>query len=194
MGTVSIICMVIGAVAAVICGIWVVLEKVFKMGKAAQRMDSIESDVSTIKKTMESLPCSKHLEDITKIKTILVEKYSKMFNVLTMKCSPRRLSEVGQKLYDKVHGEDFIKTNKMALFDYIKQSKPLVALDVEQAANAACMSLTSTPAFNDLKDFVYNEPTWTLKDGSKFDITVGDLCIVIGLKLRDKYLEEVGVK
>lgn len=27
----------------------------------------------------------------------------------------------------------------------------------------------------------------------KYDITVSDLCFVIGLRLRDKYLDEVGV-
>lgn len=27
----------------------------------------------------------------------------------------------------------------------------------------------------------------------KYDITVNDLCFVIGLRLRDKYLEEVGI-
>lgn len=59
----------------------------------------------------------------------------------------------------------FLWEYKNALFDFIKNSKPLVALDVEQAANAACMSLVPTPAFNGLKDFVYNEPSWTLDSG-----------------------------
>lgn len=73
-------------------------------------------------------------------------------------------------------------------------ANPLVALDVEQAANNACLSLIKTPALNDIKDFVYNEPTWVLPDGTKYDITVNDVCFVIGLKLRDYYLSEVGIK
>lgn len=193
MNIVEIICTVIGAIAVILSGVWAIFNKIFNAGKTAQRINSIEENVSDIKQSIENFPCSSHYEDITKIKTILVEKYPKAFSIFSMKCSPRRLNELGEKLYAKIHGDDFINKNKSVLFEFIKQTNPLVALDVEQAANAACFSLTSTPAFNDLKDFVYNEPTWELGDGSKYDITLNDLCFVIGLKLRDRYLDEVGL-
>lgn len=193
MNTIEIICTVIGAVAIILGGVWFIFDKIFKVGKTAQRIDNIEGSVSEIKQSIGGFPCNNHHEDITKIKTILIEKYPKAFSIFSMKCSPRRLNELGEKLYAKIHGDDFINRNKSVLFEFIKQTNPLVALDVEQAANAACFSLTNTPAFNDLKDFVYNEPTWELEDGSKYDITVNDLCFVIGLKLRDRYLDEVGL-
>ena len=114
--------------------------------------------------------------------------------IFSMKQGPRVLNDWGEKLYAKIHGDEFIEKNKQALFDYIKETKPLVALDVEQAAGAACLSLTKTSAFNDIKDFVYNEPAWTLPDGSKYEISLNDVCFVLGLVLRDRYLQEVGVK
>ncbi len=193
MGTVGIFCTVICAVGTVLGGVWLIICKVFKTGKVAQRIDNMEEDIAAIRKSIENLPCGKHHEDITKIKTVLIEKHPKAYDVFSVKCSPRRLNELGEKLYGKVQGDEFIDKNKTALFDFIKQTRPLVALDVEQAANSACLSLVRTPAFNRLKDFVYNEPTWKLQDGSLYDITVNDLCFVIGLRLRDKYLDEIGL-
>lgn len=193
MGTIEIICTVIGAVATILGGVWFIISKAFKTGQVAQRIDSIEEDISAIRESVEKLPCGSHHEDITKIKTIIIEKYPKSYNIFSIKCSPRRLNDLGEKLYEKIKGDEFIDENKSKLFDFIKKSNPLVELDVEQAANSACMSLVNTPSFNKLKNFVYNEPTWNLPDGSRYDITVNDLCFVIGLRLRDKYLEEKGI-
>ena len=88
-------------------------------------------------------------------------------------------------------GEKFINENKTALFKLISDSRPLVELDVEQAAVAACLALAGTPAFNRIKQFVYEEPAWKLPDGAAYDITTEDVCFVIGLRLRDIYLNEV---
>lgn len=194
MSTIEIIFSIIGIALSVCGGIWLVFEKIFKFGKIAQRIDDIENNVKDIKNSTGNLPCSTHHDDITKIKTVLVEKYPKASNIFSIKCSPRQLNDLGVKLFKKIDGEKFIKENKETLFDYIRRTKPLVALDVEQAASAACFSLVPTPAFNRLKDFVYNEPTWDLSDGRKYDITVNDICFVIGLKLRDLYLKEVGLQ
>lgn len=190
MNTIEVICTVIGAIALILGGVWFIFDKIFKVGKTAQRIDNIEGSVSEIKQSIGNFPCSNHHEDITKIKTILVEKYPKAYSVFSMKCSPRQLNNLGKKLYDRIKGDEFINDNKTALFDFINQTNPLVALDVEQAALSACLSLVRTPAFNDLKDFVYNEPTWDLPDGGKYDITLNDICFILSLPLRDKYLEE----
>jgi hypothetical protein len=66
-------------------------------------------------------------------------------------------------------------------------------LDVEQAANAACLSLIPTPEFNKLKDFVYNAPSIEVADGEKYDIALNDICFVLSLPLRDMYLKEQGL-
>lgn len=194
MNTIEIICTVIGAVGVILGGIWFLFDKVFRIGKTSQRISSMEKNLDEMKDAITKLPCGMHHEDITKIKTILVEKYPKSYNVFSIKSSPRHLNDLGEKLYSKINGESFIIENKKVLFDYITNTRPLVALDVEQAANEACRSLLRTPAFNRLKDFVYNEPSWELQDGTKYDISVNDLCFVIGIKLRDKYLAEVGLQ
>ena len=190
MNVIEIICTVIGAVATILGGVWFILSKVFKMGQTSVRIDNIEKSVTKLENMTEHLPCNAHHDDITKIKTVLVEKYPKSSSVFSMKSSPRKLNPTGEKLFAAINGEQFLKYNKERLFGYISDNSPLVALDVEQLSNAACLSLVSTPAFNSMKNYVYNEPTWTLPDGKQYDITINDICVVLGLRLRDMYLSE----
>lgn len=190
MNMIEIICTVIGAVATILGGVWFILSKVFKMGQTSGRIDNIEKSVTKLENVMDRLPCNVHHDDITKIKTVLVEKYPKSSSVFSIKSSPRKLNPTGEKLFAAIKGEQFLKDNKERLFGYISDNSPLVALDVEQLSNAACLSLVSTPAFNSLKNYVYNEPTWTLPDGKQYDITINDICFVLGLRLRDMYLSE----
>lgn len=190
MNVIEIICTVIGAVATILGGVWFILSKVFKMGQTSVRIDNIEKSVTKLENMTEYLPCNAHHDDITKIKTVLVEKYPKSSSVFSMKSSPRKLNPTGEKLFAAINGEQFLKDNKERLFGYISDNSPLVALDVEQLSNAACLSLVSTPAFNSMKNYVYNEPTWTLPDGKQYDITINDICFVLGLRLRDMYLSE----
>lgn len=190
MNVIEIICTVIGAVATILGGVWFILSKVFKMGQTSVRIDNIKKSVTKLENMTEHLPCNAHHDDITKIKTVLVEKYPKSSSVFSMKSSPRKLNPTGEKLFAAINGEQFLKDNKERLFGYISDNSPLVALDVEQLSNAACLSLVSTPAFNSMKNYVYNEPTWTLPDGKQYDITINDICFVLGLRLRDMYLSE----
>ncbi len=190
MNVIEIICTVIGAVATILGGVWFILSKVFKMGQTSVRIDNIEKSVTKLENMTEHLPSNAHHDDITKIKTVLVEKYPKSSSVFSMKSSPRKLNPTGEKLFAAINGEQFLKDNKERLFGYISDNSPLVALDVEQLSNAACLSLVSTPAFNSMKNYVYNEPTWTLPDGKQYDITINDICFVLGLRLRDMYLSE----
>lgn len=157
-------------------------------GGLDRRVDNVDDATMALKTSMEKLPCSAHHVDITKIKTILVEKFPRAFSVFSMKMSPRKLNETGEKLFAAINGEQFLNEQKDSLFAYITANNPFVALDVEQLANAACMSLVPTPVFNSLKNYVYNEPTWTLPDGGKYDITIDDVCFVLSLRLRDMYL------
>ncbi|MGN1213403.1 MAG: hypothetical protein ACI4TR_00760 [Bacteroidaceae bacterium] len=190
MNLIEIICMVIGAVATILGGVWLILSKVFKMGQTSGRIDNIEKTMTKLESLVDRLPCNIHHDDITKIKTVLVEKYPKSSSVFSMKSSPRKLNETGEKLYAAINGEQFLKENKETLFNYISDNSPLVALDVEQLANSACLSLVPTAAFNSMKNYVYNEPTWTLPNGNQYDITINDVCFVLGLQLRDMYLSE----
>lgn len=95
-------------------GVWFILSKVFKMGQTSVRIDNIEKAVMKL----ESV-CNAHHDDITKIKTVMVEKYPKSSSVFSMKSSPRKLNPTGEKLFAAINGEQFLKDNKESLFGYI---------------------------------------------------------------------------
>jgi hypothetical protein len=115
-------------------------------------------------------------------------------NIFSIKVSPRALNELGKRLFNDIDGNSFLKENKNVLFKSITESNPLTELDVEQVANVACLSLVSTPAFNKMKDFVYNSPAVEIEGGKKYDISLNDICFVLSIPLRDMYLNNIGLK
>lgn len=72
--------------------------------------------------------------------------------------------------------------------------KPQTAYDVESSANYVCVVNTKESIFNDIKNFVYNAPLMVqkYKDGKEhsYDLSLGDVCYVLSLPLRDMYLKE----
>lgn len=159
-------------------------------------------------KKMEQLPCNDHdgrmgelektmadiKEDLTVIKSVIIQKYPTSANVFSMKKSPRRLNEMGEWLFEQVKGREFLEKNKGFLFAKMDDGHPSTALDVENAAHIACSSSTNEPMFSEIKNFVYNAPSIDIPDediGSrKYDITLGDVCFVLSIPLRDMYLSE----
>ena len=173
--------------------IWAVLAKIFKLGKVMQHLDEFEnrvtSELAKIQNGLDKLPCAFHHDDITKMKSILVQKYPAYLGVFSIKASPRKLNDLGTKLYADINGGEFLAKNKSTLFAFITNSAPRVPLDVEQAALLACTSMVSTPAFNGMKNYVHNAAAIELPDGKKYDISLSDICFVLSLPLRDMYLE-----
>lgn len=159
-------------------------------------------------KKIEQLPCSDHggrmgelertmadiKEDLTVIKSVIIQKYPNSANIFSMKKSPRRLNEMGEWLFEQVKGQEFLERNKEFLFGKVDDSHPSTALDVENAAHIACSSSTNEQMFSDIKSFVYNAPSIEIPDPDvgkrKYDITLGDVCFVLSIPLRDMYLLE----
>lgn len=159
-------------------------------------------------KRVEHLPCNDHSdrmgslektmadirEDLAIIKSVLIQKHPTSANVFSMKKSPRRLNDMGEWLFDQVKGKDFLEKNKGFFFGKIDDEHPSTALDVENAAHIACSSSTGESIFSDIKSFVYNAPSIDIPDAEtgtrKYDITLGDVCFVLSIPLRDMYLSE----
>lgn len=181
----------------------------------------VKSDIDNLRTEMKSdmakLPCAEHHDNISGHQhtldghTEILRSNNNLLNVISkwvmkqdasmieeinkntfyMKASPRKLNPLGERVFAEIKGEEFLQSHKEELFRFITDEKPLVALDVEQNARLACASFIPTPDFNDFKDYVYNEPSFILDDGSSHDITVRDICNILGLRLRDMYLEQV---
>lgn len=147
-----------------------------------QKMEELEKHIGEIK------------EDIAVIRSVIVQKYPTSASIFSMKKSPRKLNEMGEWLFAQVHGADFLEKNKDFLFRKINEEKPTTALDVENAANLACGGSTGELMFSDIKSYVYNAPSIEITDYEgnkrKYDITLGDVCFVLSIPLRDMYLKE----
>lgn len=114
-------------------------------------------------------------------------------DTFSLKKSPRKLNEQGLDIFEKIKGAQFLEENKAFFFAKIDELKPQTRLDVENASNFVCHTTTGEDMFNSIKDFVYNYPSMKIEDKNgdlkPYDLTLGDVCFIISLPLRDMYLE-----
>lgn len=114
----------------------------------------------------------------------------------TLKYSPRQLTDFGKEIFNSVNGEEFLQKNKEIFFEVIKSRKPLTAFDVEELANWALVIKSDSEIFNEIKNYLYELPTQTrVKDGKEYfyELKLNTVCRVLSIRLRDMYLEEVGL-
>ena len=116
-----------------------------------------------------------------------------MFNDVTMKASPRKLSPIGEMIYKEIDGDTFLNENDIRLFQYIDDMKPRVALDVEMYAFSACRSLSGLPVFDRLKDYIFNRADIDGENG-KISLSIAIVCEVLAIPLRDRYMASRGIK
>lgn len=116
-----------------------------------------------------------------------------MFNDVTMKASPRKLSPIGEMIYKEIDGDTFLNENERRLFQYIDDMKPRVALDVEMYAFSACRSLSGLPVFDRLKDYIFNRADIDGENG-KISLSIAIVCEVLAIPLRDRYMASRGIK
>lgn len=201
MSALEIIGSLVASIGVILGGIWFMLQKSFNLGEKNNKLSEIDNrtckaqcelhdrDINIVKQDLKEIK-----EDIVAIKSILVMKHKNVSDIFSMKNSPRKLNVNGIKLFGDIKGEEFLKENKEFFFSKIDELKPKTALDVENAANLVCSVNTDNDIFNGMKNFVYNSPTYILKDieGNErpYDISMPDICFVLSLPLRDMYLEE----
>ena len=165
-----------------------------------QRIEKNEREIAEVEKKVSELPCKareeQYLRILGKLETIslaLVAIKPSTLNALTIKQSPRQLNTYGKSLFDDCEGALFLEENKDFLLAEIEKRQPKTALDVEVLANEVLMLNLGMDIFNGLKNWVYNSPTRKLKtpEGEEVDhiVSMGDVCIVLSLPLRDMYLE-----
>lgn len=132
--------------------------------------------------------------DIVAIKSLLTMKHKDAASLFSIKNSPRQLNGIGKQVMTDMNGAEFLEAHKDFFFSLIDAYKPKTALDVENAAHAVCVASTDNDMFNGLKNFVYNSPSYMIKDASgqerPYDLSLPDVCFILSLPLRDMYLKE----
>lgn len=201
MNTLELIGIAVGIVATVLAGVWFILSRVFGFGKFSQRIEEIDSrtckaacelhdrDIDSIKDSLKNVS-----DNIVKITSLLLLKYKDASKLFSVKNSPRQLNEFGKKVFGDIEGNEFLQANKEFLFAQIDVYNPQTALDVENAAHAACLVSADNEIFNRIKSIVYNSPSYKVKDidgkEKDYDLTLPDVCFVLSVPLRDMYLKE----
>jgi hypothetical protein len=186
-----------------------IIKLLIDMNKSIGKMEAdrenlskrLEENIGYSNNKFEKLPCTEHSnntnaikEDIAIIRTFLIEKYSKSSPVFFKKNSPTSLNEMGEKLFNDINGDSFIKENKMFFINEIDKKEPKTPLDVEDYAKQVLLANLKNDIFNEIKNYVYNAPCIEVKNESgeieKYTITMQDICYILSIPLRDTYLEK----
>lgn len=190
-----------GIVATVLGGVWFIVNKSFGVGRFSHRIDEVDKrtvnaacdlhdrDIDAMKSDMRTMK-----NDLVAIKSLLTMKHKDAASLFSVKNSPRQLNDIGKRVMDDMRGAEFLDAHKDFFFSLIDAYKPQTALDVENAAHAVCVASTNNDMFNGLKNFVYNSPSYIVKDANgqekPYDLSLPDVCFILSLPLRDMYLKE----
>ena len=190
-----------GIVATVLGGVWFIVNKSFGVGRFSHRIDEVDKrtvnaacdlhgrDIDAMKSDMRTMK-----GDLVAIKSLLTMKHKDAASLFSVKNSPRKLNDIGKRVMDDMRGAEFLDAHKDFFFSLIDAYKPQTALDVENAAHAVCVASTNNDMFNGLKNFVYNSPSYIVKDANgqekPYDLSLPDVCFILSLPLRDMYLKE----
>lgn len=206
-------------IVLIICLIVFLSIKGYKTYSRIKAVDSLKDNVDKLTRSLDSfnsnmkhLPCSGHKEHISKLDSsfhdldkqysdinaklkMLLEAYpigpgKAILQIASQKESPRKLNARGQQIYKDADGESFLKEHQEMLFEAIKALTPNTAYDVERAAFLALKSNSEKECYNGLKNFVYNAKSIKLEGGKTYDLTLSDLCFILSIPLRDKYLTD----
>lgn len=143
------------------------------------KMDKLIEEVGDIKTSIVS------------IETFLQSKYKTASPLFSQKYSPRTLNAKGKEVYAQFGGADFLQENGEMLCKRIEAKKPKTALDVEREAQTVLYETMDLDIFNNVKLKVYNSKDIVVNiDGKEesYSITMGDICFIFSLELRDLYL------
>lgn len=135
MGTIGIICTIIGTVITILSGVWWIFSHVFKLGQFKEHFENFERNTETnfnklekgfndvdmkfncIEKKLEGISdtVSSHTYTLISICSFLDNKFPKNKINSYMKKSPRQLTTFGEKMLDMVNGRQFLNDNKEQL-------------------------------------------------------------------------------
>ena len=179
------ICTIIMTIIAILGVIGTLITGAVYVGRYAEKFIRIEEDCFDLKKTTDEL-----MRRMIRVEDLLMSRSKTASSFFAAKHSPRKLNNIGQKVYDDMKGEEFLSNNKSTLYSKIDSKKPKTAYDVEMASYEAILSLLNDDMFNEIKVFIYNYPMLKTDDGAEVEVALGDAVFILSLPLRDMYLND----
>lgn len=189
---------------------WVVLVLLAIWG--TWKVSKYHTSVEDYKKKVDKLPCESHgssLRSLSEIKDVvsstndIVTELSKwvmhtdnsMIDILAPKHSPRTMTPLGRKLFEISGAESTVDTNKDFFLNEIEKTIPKTAFDVEDNALEVLLKNLSNDIFQDIKNYIYNEPEIiSLKadnnDSARINLSLSIILRLMAIELRDLYLQK----
>lgn len=185
MNTIEVICTILGTTISVVgC---MVLAMTFLL-RRERNIALRDKKIEDVEIKIKELPCERNMYDIATMRVIMAQKFPEISNAFSIKHSPRQLNDIGERIYEEIKGEEFINANIDLLFGFIREANPKTAYDIEQQSYMAIAICIPMDIFNVFKDYVYNAPLVNIGDNTTKEITLNDVCFILSIPLRDKYM------
>ena len=133
---------------------------------------------------------SEILQRIDLIERFLIKNGGAEYNTFAQTYSPIQLNPLGRKLFEESKAKDFFDEKKEALLKLLSselrklKTKTVTALDVQDYAYRLCIAISDNNDFKHIKDFIFIHPVYEKKT-----VSVGTICMLMGIELRNAYLE-----
>lgn len=160
-----------------------------------EHKDKLENHDITIRKLDTAIEDLKGLSImINKIGAWVVKQDREMVDHLLKKHSPYQITPIGLSLLEESRAKACVDENEKYFIDQLRKTNPLTAYDVEENAKTVLFEATTTPIFNEIKNYLYNSPSkYTFEEDGvvkSIDLSISIIILIMSVYLRDKYLEQ----
>lgn len=98
----------LGIIISILVGLVTLLSMLVWFGRFIQRVNVHDKKLDDLSEDVEDLKL-----DMNSVKTLLMAKFKDFEVVFSGKHSPRALNETGQKIFDDMHGKEFLKRTRL---------------------------------------------------------------------------------
>jgi hypothetical protein len=99
------------------------------------------------------------------------------------------LTDLGFKILVEIGGRDYIDKYAARLIAEVENRNPKSGLDVQTYSNIVLTEKSSEDEFLDIKNNLFQNPTYTLGDSRQLPLDLGVATQIMGIYLRNKYFE-----
>jgi hypothetical protein len=180
---------------------------------AVWKFKDYHHSIKNSEEKIKNLPCEQHRDDLLKVYGLkdivestnnividisrwIMKLDSGMIDVLAKKSSPLKITPVGYIVLEKSTGRSIVDNNLEFFINELNKNPLNTSYDVEKFAFDIMLKNMSNEIFNSLKNFIYYSPEVieitnpeNQNDIVKVKISLTILLQIMGLYLRDKYLE-----
>ena len=158
-------------------------------GRLETTLMKVVGDLAKIKLKFKQLPRKEYTSDLENVKVWIMKKDKSMIETFSAKHSPRRLTEMGEKVLNESGGKRCIDENLNFFMSELEKNHPRTPYDVEEQSQNVVMRNTRLKIFDDIKRYLYETPEVVKTEDGEEEISIFIIGHVMGIYLRDIYLK-----